>query len=87
MTITKLIKEKIKQGKVIIGYDTVIKAIKMGHPKLIVFANNLPEGRIKTVKHNARIARIEVKAYPKNSTDLGLICGKPFPVSILAIKG
>lgn len=86
MMITKLIKEKIKQRKVITGYGSVIKAIKMSRPKLIVFANNLQQGKIKTIKYNAQIARIEVKPYPKSSTDLGLICGKPFPVSILAIK-
>lgn len=87
MEVTKLIKEKIQQNKVILGYKRVTKAMKTGHPILIILANNLPEEKAKIVKYNARIAKIDVEEYSGDSVSLGLICGKPFPVSILAIGG
>ncbi len=84
--LTKLIKKKVKEGDIILGYNRVIKAIKTKRLQTIVYANNFPKERLKIVKHNARISKIEVKEYPKDSVELGLVCGKPFTISILAIK-
>jgi len=86
MNIEKLIKEKIKQDKILFGYKSVMKSIKSSRPKLIVYANNLPEDRKKMIEHNAKISNVEIKEYPNDSVNLGLVCGKPFPVSTLAIK-
>ena len=87
MDITKLIKAGMKEGNIILGYKTVLKTMKTAHPKLVVFANNLPKEKRREVEYIARIANIEIKEYPKDNINLGLVCGKPFPVSILAIKG
>ena len=86
MNITKLIKTKMKENKIILGYRTVIKSIKTSRPELIVFANNIPEDKKRMIEHNAKIAKIEIKEYSSDGVNLGLICGKPFPVSVLAIK-
>lgn len=86
MELTKLIKEKIKQNKVIIGYKTVTKSLKSARPELVVLAANTPDDKRKMIELNAKISKIQVKAYPKDGVDLGLLCGKPFSVSVLAIK-
>ena len=86
MDLAKLIKTKVKENKIILGYRTVIKFIKNGRPELIVFANNIPEEKRRMIEHNAKIAKIEIKEYPNDGVNLGLVCGKPFPVSVLAIK-
>ena len=86
MNITKLIKTKMKENKVILGYRTVIKYIKNAYPELIVLANNIPEEKRRMIEHNAKIGKVEIKEYPNDGVNLGLVCGKPFPVSVLAIK-
>ncbi len=86
MELTKLIKEKIKQKKIIIGYKTVIKSLKNTHPELVIFAANIPSDKKKMIELNAKISKVQVKEYPKDSIGLGLLCGKPFSVSVLAIK-
>jgi len=86
MELEKLIKEKIKQGKVVIGYKTVIKSLKGARPELVVLAANTPDDKKKMIELNAKISKVQVKEYPKDGVDLGLLCGKPFPVSVLAIK-
>jgi len=86
MDISKLIKEKIKQDKVLLGYKSVMKSLKSSRPELIVYANNLPDDRKKMIEHNAKISNVEIKEYPNDNVNLGLVCGKPFSVSILAIK-
>ena len=86
MELTKLIKEKIKQDKIIIGYKTVIKSLKSDKPELVVVAVNTPKDKKKMVELNAKISKVQVKEYPKDNVNLGLLCGKPFSVSVLAIK-
>lgn len=86
MDLTKLIKEKVKQDKVLLGYKSVMKLIKSGRPELVVYANNIPEERKKTLEHNTKIANVKIQEYPNDGVNLGLVCGKPFPVSVLAIK-
>jgi len=86
MDLTDIIKAKTKENKVILGYNTVMKLIKTGNPELIVIANNFPDDKRKTVEHNAKIANVELKEYPNDGVNLGLVCGKPFAVGVLAIK-
>ena len=86
MSIEKTIKEKMKQEKVLLGYKSVMKSLKTGRPEIIVYANNLPDERRKMLEHNAKISNVEIKEYPNDSVNLGLVCGKPFSVSVLVIK-
>ncbi len=86
MEISKLIKMNIKEKNVILGYNRTLKAVKSGKPKMVIYAKNIPENRKAELKHNAKIAGVEIKEYPKDSVNLGLICSKPFPVSTLTIK-
>jgi large subunit ribosomal protein L30e len=86
MDLTDLIKTKIQQDKVVIGYNRVIKLLKIESPEVIVIANNFPEEKKKTIEHNTKISKIELKEYSGDGINLGLLCGKPFPVGVLAIK-
>jgi len=86
MDLTEIIKIKTKENKVILGFNTVMKFIKTGNPELIVVANNFPDDKRKIIEHNAKIAKVELKEYSNDSVNLGLVCGKPFTVGVLAIK-
>jgi large subunit ribosomal protein L30e len=86
MDLEKTIKENLKEDKVIIGFKSVIKILKKGNPQMIVLANNIPEENKKIIIHNAQISNVEIKEYQNDSVNLGLVCGKPFPISVLAIK-
>ncbi|MEM5793380.1 MAG: 50S ribosomal protein L30e [Candidatus Aenigmatarchaeota archaeon] len=87
MDIKKVIKDAVKDKRVIIGYNRVMREIKTKKPRMVVTANNIPRNRLENIIYNAKIAKVEVFEYPDDSLNLGLICGKPFTVSVLAIKG
>ncbi len=87
MEITKLIKTKIKEKKIVIGYKEVMRLMKTSKPELVIIANDFPEEKKKIVEYNAKISKTEIKEYQKDCVSLGLLCGKPFPIGILAIKG
>lgn len=86
MELEKLIKEKTKEGKVLLGYKNVIKSLKKDKPELVVIANNIQDERKKTIEQNAKISKVPVKEYQKDNINLGLLCGKPFSVSALTVK-
>lgn len=87
MSLIEEIQSAIKSDKAIIGYREALKFIKLNQPKLIVIANNLPDSMRKEIEHNARISKVKLEVFSGSSKDLGIVCGKPFPVSTLAIKG
>jgi large subunit ribosomal protein L30e len=87
MNLTSLIQEKVKANEVVIGYNRVMKLLKTGKPKMIIIANNMPKERKEALLHNAKLSKVEVKEFDNDNVNLGLVCGKPFSVSALAIKG
>jgi large subunit ribosomal protein L30e len=86
MNITKIIKDAIKEDKAILGYNRVIKSIKTQKPKVIIYANNIPKSKLENIIYNTNLAKIETMKYENDGMNLGLVCGKPFSVSVLAIK-
>jgi large subunit ribosomal protein L30e len=86
MELDKLIKEKTKEGKVLLGYKSVIKLLKSDKPELVVVANNIRDDKKKMIEQNAQISKVQVKEYQKDNINLGLLCGKPFSVSALVVK-
>jgi len=83
----KIIKDAIKDNKVIMGYNKVIKKIKVKQLKLVVYANNIPKDKLDNIVYNAKLSGVDVKEYPDDNVNLGLFCGKPFSVGVLAIEG
>jgi len=87
MTLTDEIQTAVKNDKVIIGFKRAIKFIKLNQPKLIIMANNIPEKMRREIEENAKLSKIKIKVFNGSSTELGVICGKPFPVTTIVIKG
>jgi len=85
--IEKLIKNKVRENKVLIGLRSVMKTLKTKKLGKVIYANNLPEDKVKLIKHNAKLVGVEVVEYKKDGTELGLICGKPFSVGAIGIEG
>lgn len=81
------IQAAIKNNKAILGYRESIKFIKLNQPKLVVISNNLPEQTKNEIQHIAKLSNGKAEIFEGSSKELGTICGKPFPVSVLTIKG
>ncbi|HKZ45350.1 MAG TPA: 50S ribosomal protein L30e [archaeon] len=84
--LTDEIQSAIKSDKAIFGYRETIKFIKVDSPKFIVIAKNAPESMKKEIEHNAKIAGMDVEVFDGTSKELGVVCGKPFPIATLTIK-
>ena len=86
MTIEEEIKTALSNNKVLIGTRTVMKELKTGKLNSVIISNNCPERIKKDLYHYNGIIKIEIKEFSGSGNDLGVLCGKPFGISVLGIK-
>ena len=85
--LTDDIQDALKSGNAVVGTREALKFIKANQAKVIVMANNVPENVRSEIEHVAKFGSSKFETFDGNSRDFGTFCGKPFPVSVLAIKG
>ena len=86
MDIERGIRVAVDTGKVILGSNKSIQAIKLGNGELVVMAANAPKNLKEDVEIYSNLSEIPVHIFDGSSVDLGSICGKPFTVSVLVIQ-
>ena len=81
MDINKSLRLAIDTGKVSVGSKQSCKAINSGSAKLVILASNCPKETINMAENGEN----PVYSFDGNNSVLGAACGKPFPVSAIAI--
>ena len=80
------IKKYAEAKKILIGTEQALKNIKKGTTKKVFLSSNCP-ARIKTtLQHYSSIKEIEIIELNQGNIELGVICKKPFAISVLCIK-
>lgn len=86
MDIERGIRVAVDTGKVILGSNKSIQAIKLGNGELVVLAANAPKTLKEDVEVYSKLSEIPVHTFDGSSVELGSICGKPFTVSVLVVQ-
>ena len=81
MDINKALRSAIDTGKVHVGVKQSCKAADSESAKLIIVASNCPKESAEQLKES----KSPVRSFSGNNATLGAACGKPFPVSAIAI--
>jgi large subunit ribosomal protein L30e len=84
--IDKSIAIAVKSGKVYFGANTAIKSAKTGKAKMIIIASNCPKEIRSDLEYYCKLSGIPLVVYKGTSTDLAMVCGKPFIISALTIR-
>ena len=87
MVIVDDIQSAVKSNMAILGYNESVNYIRSNQPKLVVIANNLPTSLKHEIENNIKVSKTKMEVFDGTSVELGVICGKPFPVSTLIVKG
>lgn len=85
MVLTEDIQSAVKSNKAILGYEKSLEYLRTNKPSLVVIANNIQEDRKEELEHDVRVSDARIEIFEGSSKELGIICGKPFPVSTLVI--
>jgi len=80
MDIARALKTAATTGDVRFGLEETKKSLKKGDAKMIVLASNCPE-RVQVPSG----APTKMLVFEGTNVELGSACGKPFPISALAI--
>lgn len=83
MDIVEKIKEAMEKNKAIFGYRESLKYIRNNKVEMVVLAKDAPD-RIKKIFFNSNV---KVEIFDKGSKELGIVCGRPYPITTIVIKG
>ena len=80
----KELREALKQkNKVIIGTEKTLKLLKKGQLTIVYMSSNCPGHVKQDVEHYAKLHEIKIIKLNESNEELGVICKKPFSISIL----
>ncbi len=78
------LKKDLKEKKPIIGSDRTLKALKNGKLERIYMASNTKEDIKEDIKYYSKLANVKVIELKEDNSKLGIICKKPFNISVIS---
>lgn len=78
--INKVLRSVLSTGKVIIGTKQTINAVKDGKAQVVVVSSNCPEKTLNEIKG------VPLVRFPESGVEMGVACGKPFPITVMAVE-
>ena len=85
MDIDKAIRMAVDTGKVEFGSEKALKLSMFGKAKLVLVSSNCPTNALADLERHAGLSKIPISTYNGSSIELGTVCGKPFPISMLSV--
>ncbi|HDN82060.1 MAG TPA: 50S ribosomal protein L30e [Methanomicrobia archaeon] len=85
MDITHEIRRAVETGKVLIGTEECLNALKNKNVKLIICAENIPEDTAEDIEYYCKLLEVPFYKFKGSSMELGTVVGKPYVVSVIAV--
>ena len=81
------IKKALIGGKLVVGLGATLNGLKLGKVSKVYLSSNCPDNTKKDLERYSKIAKIEFKVLGISNEELGVLCKKPFSISVLGIAG
>lgn len=79
------IRKLLEAKKIVMGTDEVMKLLKLGKVAKVFVTVNCPDSTKEDIEKYARISKAEVVQLDIPNEELGVVCKKPFSISVAAI--
>ncbi len=79
------LKKMLNSGSMIIGTERAVKGLKSGKVQKVLVSANCPARVEKDIAHYAALSGAEVHKLEYPNDEVGVICKKPFSISVLAL--
>ena len=79
------IKKMVKSGSLIMGTEKSVKSLRLGKVEKVLLSSNCPASVEKDLSYYAQMNGTEVHKLDYPNDELGVICKKPFSISVLAV--
>jgi len=81
----KEIKQMLESDRLVIGTERTMKLLKQGKLELVYLSSNCPDDIKTQVMHYSKMSQIETKELDIPNDDLGVLCRKPFMISMIGL--
>lgn len=75
----------VDSGEAVFGVKESMDSIVASKAKIVIVASSNKKDRINDVMHLAKFSDVKVVVFEGNPMNLGVVCGKPYSVSVLSI--
>ncbi|MDE1871622.1 MAG: 50S ribosomal protein L30e [Candidatus Micrarchaeota archaeon] len=75
----------VDSGKAEFGINRSSEAILSNRAKMVIVTSKNSGDRLNDILHIAKISEVKVQVFEGTPVELGVVCGKPFSVSVLSI--
>ncbi len=82
MDLAHALKVALQTGKVKIGVNETLESANAGKARIVIVSNTCPA---EALKKGTKIGKIPLYHYDGTAVELGAACGRPYPISALAI--
>lgn len=79
------IRKLLGSEKLIMGAERTIKALRAGTLAKVYLANNVEEETLDDIEQFSNIAGVEIIETGMPNDELGVLCKKPFSISVLGV--
>ena len=79
------LKDSLAKGKAVVGTRRTVKYLKANRLKLVIMASNCTEEIRKEIENYSKSSNMKVEKFDGTGKQLGLFCGKPFPIAVVSI--
>ena len=79
------IKELLKENKILIGTERVMKYLKNNKISKVIISSNCNKEIIDDFSHYSKLSGIDIKILNYPNDEIGVICKKPFAISVLGV--
>jgi len=79
------IKKLVKEKKVIIGIERTIKNLKLGRIDKVIMSSNCAKNTLEDIGYYAGLNSTETVKVSYSNEELGVICKKPFSISVISV--
>ena len=80
------IRKIVELGKATIGTQRTLKEIKKGTVAKVFVTANCPDRLKAMIAKLQEVGKFEVEQLKETNEDLGIVCKKPFKISVLSTK-
>ncbi len=84
--VSKEIKQLMKTERIIFGTERTLKALRSAQIEKVILSANAPAQAKSDIMQYAKLQSVEVIEAMQPNDELGVLCKKPFSVSVLSVK-
>ena len=82
---TAELRKLAEEKKLFIGTERTIKNLKLGKVSAVYVTKNISDSVLATLTRQATLSELEITKLNATNEELGVICKKPFRISVLSV--